>query len=1633
MKRGNMSYEFLMVLVFFSMFAWVASAAPNCTVISVTPSDLQPNSTGTFEAIINCTDPGGLNISSFVITRTMEGSQHAGIPNLWSIRPPENNASQNHTCVPHNIPQILRADGRADGKWYDSIFSDNFTYAANDNSSMRVTIINGTTWATLNFTYKVETTVFRSAVYLSRGMMEKAQKYNYSIYKNNNLLVKVWDLEHMRGAENYTLCGFANLHDDGSVKDLKVYYCNSSYDPTGSTKPEDSPYCTYQGGLDENYILPANEYYTSRNSTYSRIACMNITNSTFAGIKITDTGYIDFETTEASSAKAYKFSYANSSSGTNVSFKDSNTAWTTTDGGETWIQADFTPDIWRSTVVASDQFQMGVFIKDLAGNNFTNFSLYTDDLGDVNYSISKPNIENYYSISGGMDEDRNGTHRGTMTIRVNIAIDPDEVGSVNHSLYLRNTDGSANYTINNSFYSADDSDINVTFDTTLVPDGLYRMNVTAVADDDPADIQSYLTVENFTINNSIADAVPPNITFISQVPADVSSFNALQTPINITYNINDSFGVNTSTVKIYYKTNSSLSDCWIAVNGTDAFCGYGNMSYKQKTADTYRFWLFDNDIYPATYNFDENIMENTSHSIYTLSQPNYVIKTSLFNVSNSKEYGFLEVMVNTSDTRELEFYYCNSSYAGGVIFSNPYCTEFYTLLDNATYNHTHPPYSYHHVIPFSVNLTTGKLGDVYVTPFSYFVLKPTLIGSGSWNAYYISNVSRSDAVQVSTNVGNSWSDLSGTLDLHLHQYDGDESLCYYVCANDTSGNGNCSIERCDTLDLGDLPPTSPFVYNPTNATYAGNFSINYTAALPPKGCDCNISFYNITLLNPDGSLNKIIQSNNSVNLSYQWDSTTTADGVYFIKVEACDILGQCSFGLSQNFTIDNTEPSIALNQPAPGDITNSSTVNFNWTAYDNLDTVLMCNLTLDGTVNVSDVSSPNGTATVQPVPGVTDGIHYWNVTCWDNANNTNISETRNFTVDASPPLLAIQSPTNTTYNVSTVDLNFSVSDTNPVSCWYYLNGAGPTALPGCANTTLAPGDGSYNLTVFANDSAGNTNSSTVYFTIDASPPLLAIQSPTNTSYNISWIGLTYIVSDPNIDSCWQVIDNLAPAPLAGCNNVSLGAVALGDGPHNVTVYVNDTAGNVNSSTVYFSIDLTPPSLTVQSPTNTTYATSSVALDYTVSDNIAVGYCWYYHDGSGPDDLAGCANTTLSSLLNGPHNVTVVVNDTTGNTNSTTVFFTVDVPPPPPSDGGDGGKDKKSLNVEWQQRCPENEIGITVSYGNEPVENIDVLLMLYDPPGGSLGTKDTDDDGQAFFSITAEGTYRVYFSSDNYEYPDEPLVIQYSFCEEEPECASDSDCPAAQYCDDGECRDVECECGYVENHECISYECCSDGECAEGYVCEDNACVLPAECESDSDCAEDEYCSDGSCAHVTEGECGYVENHAWYDYECCADEDCDGYPYEICSENVCEPREYDLQLVNKTPVVAGRDVVIVLYQDGVVMPGVWVVVESPSGRTFEGYTDEKGLFTFVPDIEGIYRINAYGAGDMPLASVSFEAGTAGVCCIWFLCGIFGFVEFLGICWYWWVLLILLIVTAALLYYYYGKFQKKEKKYMPRGKR
>ncbi|MBI3623065.1 hypothetical protein HY212_03220 [Candidatus Pacearchaeota archaeon] len=264
-------------------------------------------------------------------------------------------------------------------------------------------------------------------------------------------------------------------------------------------------------------------------------------------------------------------------------------------------------------------------------------------------------------------------------------------------------------------------------------------------------------------------------------------------------------------------------------------------------------------------------------------------------------------------------------------------------------------------------------------------------------------------------------------------------------------------------------------------------------------------------------------------------------------------------------------------------------------------------------------------------------------------------------IDTTPPQISITYPLNSSYNINVTALNYTASDNSALDkCWYSLNNGVTNTTITCGNNVsgLSSNEGSNTWKVWANDTAGNLNSSSKTFFVDTISPNISIISPLNQTFTNATILVNLSASDSNgVSQIWFY---------NGTANVSYSSPAyytFPQGSTTIIAYANDTIGNLNSSNKTFFVDSVIPSIVIYSPLNTTYNSSSVFLNYSASDSSGISACWYSRDSNPNISLVGCSTATLTGFSDGSHNIRVYANDTAGNLNSSTAYFSADSTPP----------------------------------------------------------------------------------------------------------------------------------------------------------------------------------------------------------------------------------------------------------------------------------------------------------------------------------------------------------------------------------
>jgi len=370
---------------------------------------------------------------------------------------------------------------------------------------------------------------------------------------------------------------------------------------------------------------------------------------------------------------------------------------------------------------------------------------------------------------------------------------------------------------------------------------------------------------------------------------------------------------------------------------------------------------------------------------------------------------------------------------------------------------------------------------------------------------------------------------------------------------------------------------------------------------------------------------------------------------------------------------DTTDPIVNLNSPVDFFNSSSFVMNLNCSAGDDIN---LTNISLYGNwsagwhLNETNSTGINDTSYTF-TPELTtdgDGDYIWNCFACDNSSNCAFdTANRTFIIDTTPPAFD-EIPPNLTITEGT-PVNFTVNATD------VLTDLDTFSINDTANFTISPINGIvenstvlavkiYYFNVTVNDTLSNINSLVMFVNVtsvaDSISPNISIAFPANES-NSSDTGLNvnYTTADETaVDACWYSNDSMsANTTLPTCANIT--TITWIEGQHNVTVWVNDTSNNINSSFVRFTIDTIPPNVNITYPANHTNTTDTgIDVNYTRDSDFDA--CWYSNDTmSANTTLTSCVNITGVTWTEGRHNVTIWVNDSVNNQNRSFVTFVID--------------------------------------------------------------------------------------------------------------------------------------------------------------------------------------------------------------------------------------------------------------------------------------------------------------------------------------------------------------------------------------
>jgi len=406
--------------------------------------------------------------------------------------------------------------------------------------------------------------------------------------------------------------------------------------------------------------------------------------------------------------------------------------------------------------------------------------------------------------------------------------------------------------------------------------------------------------------------------------------------------------------------------------------------------------------------------------------------------------------------------------------------------------------------------------------------------------------------------------------------EGNNSITAY--ANDSFGNINHTSVGFYVDSLG----PNIVVYSPESKTYSiNNISLNFSVS--------DVSGLSYCWYNINNGVNKTINC-------YQNTSFNLSDGSYVLYFYSNDTLGNVK-NVSRAFSI-STSLAVNLLKPLSGAWSKNKNIQFNYSVNTQMQ---IKNCSLWGNFNGSWGRNQTNSSFINASGGansfylnLSDGNYVWNVECYAGSYREFAFENYTLNIDSVNPVLYVNHPLNNSVyeqNLSVL-LNFSVSDSNLDSCWYNIDGTNNffNCNNGINNVIFGYKNGSYNISVYANDSANNVVSFFVYnvtIKYDSVKPNLTLNEPSGIKNTKTSIPINFVVSD-NADSANEmncsynvtyastggIVSGLENVFIQDCGN-SYFSVPV-DSDYVFYLTVKDRTGNIAVSNSNFSVSTQTP-------------------------------------------------------------------------------------------------------------------------------------------------------------------------------------------------------------------------------------------------------------------------------------------------------------------------------------------------------------------------------------------------------------------------------------------------------------------------
>ena len=302
----------------------------------------------------------------------------------------------------------------------------------------------------------IASNIFPSMFYLGRNAMYAAPKTTVEINKGQGVIIKIWDLEQLRGrTHDYYISLYFDTQIETTPSDtIDIWYCNDSFDPN-----TDDPclVCDYKDSWSSDRWMNHDAWQPHNNVSYSAPLTLSA-NISSCSCPPTEINYIYLQSNTVT-PKSYLLNVTNSDPGIcNITYAETNTMWLRNELAGTNTPYAYTPSVYQTFVRDYLEFTHHLYVAN--DDDYWAHSTYN------NISIGVSNILptycrfNYFWWDSTTDYNMINSYDQSFWINITYGFDPDSDEDLTHVLSLYDQDKVFVAEINSSLSgSLNDEDI----------------------------------------------------------------------------------------------------------------------------------------------------------------------------------------------------------------------------------------------------------------------------------------------------------------------------------------------------------------------------------------------------------------------------------------------------------------------------------------------------------------------------------------------------------------------------------------------------------------------------------------------------------------------------------------------------------------------------------------------------------------------------------------------------------------------------------------------------------------------------------------------------------------------------------------------------------------------------------------------------------------------------------------------------------------------------------------------------------------------------------------------------------------------------------------------------------------------